>query len=365
MTYLGNLGAGSTFASDVTSATRLATSAPFARYLQEEIFLRSAFIRSGVMRRDPRLQTTVGTRIEVPFFDPINATEEKIESNNTWGTSGAGHFTAQKVTASTQYATITHRGFMFAADDLSKLASGEDPLRHFAAQLADDLAKKKTAKLVSQLEGLLGAAGPLNATNNLTVAVTTGADADNYLTAANIIQARYLLGERQSAVTTIAMHSLMAAYLEQVGMLTFSTDSLVAGGNITWGGGGVGVGPRQGYMPMAGLNVIVDDQMPILGTSGQLQQFVCYLMGPGTVYEGDQMPLRIEADRNIASLQDAVAVHYHHVQHIPGTTWAAVADNPTNTVLATAASWGLAYSEPRLIPAVRLVANSPFGGTIP
>ena len=97
-----NFNPNSTFTSDIGSVTRLATSAPFARYLAEEIFERSAFIKSGVLLRDARLSGTTGSRIEAPFFDPLNTTEEVIQSNDTWGSSGAGYFTSQKVTASTQ-----------------------------------------------------------------------------------------------------------------------------------------------------------------------------------------------------------------------------------------------------------------------
>ena len=72
-----------------------------------------------------------------------------------------------------------------------------------------------------------------------------------------------------------------------------------------------------------------------------------------------------KTERNIASLQDAVAVHYSNCMHVPGTTWASATDNPDNAGLATPGNWGLAYSEPRLIPVVQLIVNSPFGGLIP
>jgi len=117
-----------------------------------------------------------------------------------------------------------------------------------------------------------------------------------------------------------------------------------------------------GYM--MGLRVIVDSQMPVVGGSGEQEQFVCYLFGNGAVATGDQFPLRIESERNIQSLQDAVAVHYSNVMHIAGTSWVSASDNPTNAQLATAANWSVAYSEPRLIPVVQLVVNSPFGGLV-
>jgi len=348
--YLGNLGG--TFQGDVASLTRLATSAPFARYLQEQIFLQSRMIRSGIIATSPELTATTGTRIEAPFFDPINPVEERMTSGNDWGVSGEGHFTFQKITASGQFATITHRGFAYAGDKLSRLAIGEDPMAALASQLAPAMDKLRTAKLIAHMEGLLGAGGPLNATQNLNKSVTSGATEANYLNARNVVQARYKLGERQSDITTLVIHSLVAAYLEEVGFLAYDGDR-------------AGVNRRQTIGIFGNLNVIVDDQMPVIGTRGQQQQFVCYLAGAGLMREGDQIPMEIEPDRNVLSKQDGIVVDYHHVQHVPGTSWNANFDNPTNADLATGSNFVLAYSEPRLIPAVRLIVNSPYGGTIP
>jgi hypothetical protein len=68
--FYGNFNPDSTFTNDIGSITRLATSAPFGRYLQEEIFQNSAFVTSGILRPDAALSNTVGTRIEAPFFAP-------------------------------------------------------------------------------------------------------------------------------------------------------------------------------------------------------------------------------------------------------------------------------------------------------
>jgi hypothetical protein len=347
--YLGNLGG--TFQSDVASLTRLATSAPFAQYLQEQIFLQSLMIRSGIIATTPELTATTGTRIEVPFFKPINPVEERMTSSDDWGTSGEGHFTFQKIQASTQYATITHRGFAYAVDKLSRLAIGEDPMAALANQLAPAMDKLRTAKFISQMEGLLGTGGPLNATNNLNKSVTTGATSANYFTAQNVVEARYKLGERQSDITTAVIHSSVAAYLEELGFLAYDADR-------------AGVNRRQTIGIFGNLNIIVDDQCPIIGTSGQQRQFVCYLCGNGVMLEGDQIPMEIEPDRNAPSKQDGIIIDYHHVQHVLGTSWGAAFDNPTNAQLATGSNFSLVYSDARLIPAVRLIVNSPYGGTI-
>lgn len=308
-------------------------------------------IRSGIIAQDSRLNNTTGVRIEAPFFRPLNPVEERMTSGNDWGVSGEGHFTFQKILASTQYATITHRGFAFAVDKLSKLATGEDALQVLADQLIPAMDKLRTAKFIAQMEGLLGTGGPLNAGHNLNKSVTTGAGAANYLTVENLIEARYKLGERQSSITTIVCHSLVGAHIEQILSTTDPARNR-------------GINSSMAIGSFAGLQVIVDDQCPIIGTTGQQRQFVCYLAGPGVMREGNQMPMEIEPDRNAPSKQDGIIVDYHHVQHVPGTSWNTNFDNPTNAQLATGSNFSLAYEDSRLIPAVRLVVNSPYGGTI-
>ena len=41
--------------------------------------------------------TEGGTRIQVPEFNPIAPTEEILDGTGTWGTSGAGYLTPQKI----------------------------------------------------------------------------------------------------------------------------------------------------------------------------------------------------------------------------------------------------------------------------
>ena len=349
MAYTGNWGG--TFSSDIASLTRLATSGDFRSYLQEQIFLQSRMIRSGIIATSDELVATTGTRIEAPFFRPLNPVEEIMASNSSWGQSGEGHFTVQKVTAATQYATITHRGFAYGEDKLTKLATGEDPLGVLGRQLGQAMDKLRTAKFIAHMEGLLGTGGPLNTTNSLNKSVTTGSTEANWFTAKNVVEARYKLNERQEDITTVVMHSLVAAYLEELGFLAYDGDR-------------AGVNRRQSIGIFANLNVIVDDQCPVIGTSGQQRQFVCYLCGSGVMREGDQVPMEIEYGRNALSKQDAIVVDYHHVQHVPGTSWNANFDNPSNAQIATGSNFSLAYQDPRLIPAVRLVVNSPYGGTI-
>ena len=159
---------------------------------------------------------------------------------------------------------------------------------------------------------------------------------------------------------TIIVHPNVGFYLYQIGLLTFSTSALTSGGAVTWGGGGVGVG-AQSIGQFAGLNVIMDSQVNAVqpGSSGHIKEYYCYLTKGGTIMEGVQQDLKIEADRNILSKQDVLSVDYHTAYHVMGTKWVDAADNPTNSNLGASAKWGATYNVD-LIPLVQLTVNTPL-----
>ena len=293
----------------------------FSAYVSEAIKERSAFIRSGAVVRNALLDSREGgTRIQVPEFNPIAPTEEILDGTATWGTSNAGHLTPQKIGTGTQIATICHRGFAYAVDDIAVLAAGEDPMGHIRNQLADAINKLNSTRLFFQLHGLFGSA--LSA-NKLDLAKAgTGATEANFLTASAVAKGRNLLGERGEELDTIVVHPTVAYYLYQVGMLTFSTDALSTGSGIQWGGGGVGVTDRA-VGQFAGMSVVVDSAVNsvVPGSSGHQKEFYCYLIKSGTILEGVQQELNLEAERNILSKQDVISVDYHSTYHIMGTKW--------------------------------------------
>ena len=116
---------------------------------------------------------------------------------------------------------------------------------------------------------------------------TAGAAEANFLSSANVVKTQALLGERGDDLNVIAMHSNVAYYLRTVGALTFSTSALATGGDITWGGGGIGLQSTEVIWFM-GMRVIVDDMLkPTINDSGA-DQYPCYLLGSGSVAEGVQ-----------------------------------------------------------------------------
>ena len=357
--------------SDGTFLTDLVTRPEFLAYVQEEVYNRCQWIQSGVVTRNSALDCSAGgTRVRVPFFQPMVESEEVITSASDWGDSGEGYLTPKGITASEQIMTILHRGGAYAADDLSRLGSGADPMAAIRSYLASCILKLRTTTLLSQLEGLFGAAllpNVLDASIN-----TSGAVDANFLTASNVVKTQALLGERGDDLTTIAMHSNVAYYLRTVGALTFSTSALSTGGDITWGGGGIGLTQTEVSYFMS-LRVIVDDMLKPTINDGGADQYPVYLMGGGSVAEGVQRAFFTEADRNILSKQDVMSWTHDYGFHVFGTSWKNAADNPTNTLLATAGNWECVYGADdtgnegngtKLVPVAKLIVNSPLAANV-
>ena len=315
-----------------------------SRYVQEAIKERSLFVKSGAVVRSPFLDATEGgTRIQVPEFNPVSPTEDVMTGAANWGTSTNGYLTPQKIGTATQIASICHRGFAYAVDDVAVLAAGEDPMLAIRNQLADAINKLNSQRLFYQLHGLFGTALSGNA-SDLAVAAGSGAAEANYLSASNVAKGRALLGERGDELDTLIVHPNVGFYLYQVGLLSFSTTALSTGTGIQWGGGGAGVDAKS-IGTFAGCNVVMDSQVNAVqpGSSGHVKEYYCYLVKSGTILEGVQQELRIEADRNILSKQDVLSVDYHTAYHVMGTKWGSASDNPTNSVLGNKDNWTATY----------------------
>jgi hypothetical protein len=337
----------------------LVTKPQFRDYVNQEIYERCSWIQSGVVTRNAALDARDGgVRVEVPFFKPVTESETTIGSSASWNTNG--YLVPDNITAGSQIATILHRGGAFAADDLSKLGSGADPMQAVAGYMTKTILKLRSKTLLAMMNGIFGSALSGNCVD--VSQATSGAAEANYLSAANVIKAQNVLGERGDELDVIAVHSHVANYLRQIGALTFSTSALSTGGAITWGGGGLGAQAEPSLF--MGLRVIVDDLLvPTINASGA-DQYPCFLLGSGAINEGVQQETRYEYERNILSKQSVMSWDHHYCFHLGGVSWNSSSDNPENSALSTNSNWALRYTDARLVPAVKLMVNSPFAANV-
>jgi hypothetical protein len=227
------------------------------------------------------------------------------------------------------------------------------------------------------LTGLFGstATGVAKLTVSVANATNAAPTAANFPSVASVIAAKAALGERGDELRVIAMNSACYYYLQQTGMLTFSSDSLSTGQGIKWGGGGVGITDAT-VAYFAGMRVVVSDNIKALtkaeataagaGTvaTGAQTIYPIYMFSDAALAEGVQQEMRIEADRNILSKESVVSVDYHYGYHLFGFTWLGAAGAATdNTAIINPTNWGLAVSDVRNAGAVRLLAQTPFDAT--
>ena len=337
----------------------LATRPEFAAAVREEVFNSFAWVQSGVIVRDQRIDAAArGPRVEIPLIKPFIPHEETVKSNSTWGINGKGFLTPQKLNAGQMFVPISHRAFAAGADELSTIITGLDPMAEIQSYIASGLQRLETQKVLALAEGAFGTALASHVLDVSRKAAGTSGEA-NFLSASTVMRAKNILGERGNSLQILGMHSSVANYLSIVGMLTFSTSSLSTGGSIAWGGGGVGVTSTD-VTAFGGFRVVVDDALEPTTDATNGDKFPVYLMAPGTFRQGIQRDLRIRYGENILSFESVMAVDYHGGMAINGVSWKSPLDNPENTDLKTPGNWELAYDDSRLIPLVKIVCNSPL-----
>ena len=241
-------------------------------------------------------------------------------------------------------------------DDLSVVQTGFDALANIRSQLATDMNRKITTKIINQLNGLLDPTAGALAEHNID-ASTINLDANT------VLSGKALLGERGDDLDIMIVHPDVKQHLIAIGMTQFSG---VPGGTVTYATQGVGVTQADiGYF--AGFRVISDSQVPVDRGTPDAPVYTTYLASSGVIRTGSQFPIKIETERNILSLQNTLAVTYNRCDHVVGTSWVAgaFASDPDNAALAEPTNWIAAYKDTRLIPIVAIQSLSTFASLNP
>jgi hypothetical protein len=347
---------GSTFAGDLGS---LVTQPRFGAVVVERVFNSWGWINSGAMVRNPAIDVTTGSKVELPMVRPFIANKEYVQSNATWGASGKGHLTVQKINADSAFSPVQQCAYAGGADDLSAWMSGIDPIGIMASFIGENMQKHSQETIQALFDGLFGTAGVLTATHSLDVTLPSGTPTEaNFLNAATVMRGRSLIGERGVNLRILAMHSNVANYLATVGALTFSTSALATGGNISWGGGGIGINNVQ-VADFMGSRVVVDDTLAPTGT-GLLKKYPVYNMEPGVISLGMRNGLRVRYGDNILSFQNVIAVDWSMTAGIPGISWVGSPTFPTDSDFAVPGNWVNKLTDLKSVGLTRILVNNPW-----
>ena len=288
----------------------------FNPYVVEKTAELSALFQSGIIRPDAALDTlarTGGTLLQMPFWTDLTGADEVL--------SDAAALTPQNIAASKDIARLHARGKAWGVNDLAKALSGDDPMAQIVNLVADYWARRWQALLISTLKGVFLSASMSGNVHDISAVV--GADT---FTGSTFIDAAHKLGDAESKLTAIMVHSLVYASMRKQNLIEFIPNSQ-------------GVYDIPTYL---GKRVIVDDSMPVAGGV-----YTTYLFGEGAIGYGEgEAPVPTETDRDSLAGEEYLINRRHFIMHPRGVKWneaAVVGDFPTNAECEDATNWTRVY----------------------
>jgi hypothetical protein len=328
----------------------------YTPYLSLATNLRSRLIQSGVMTPVAELDATEGGDfVNVPNWQADLSGDAEALTDST-------SMTPSNITAEKQIGVVIHRGKLWTARELAKLAAGDDPMAAIGAKQADWLNNQIEKEVFAGLDGFFGplTSNSTGALRTLSVDSVSGTPAP--LGPRQVVRARALLGDLGSKLTYLCVHSAVFYDLVERKMIDFVTadDSPAfasGGGSVDAVGGTIRPVYESGVtqVPMYGdLMVIVSDNVPSSGGN-----YGAYFFAPGAIGTGSQQGIQTETDRDIAALEDAMNVHWHAVYHPMGAKYTGSA-NPNRAAFGTVANWATAWGDTKSYGMVRATVTSNF-----
>lgn len=302
----------------------------FNPYVIERTAELSALVQSGIIETGPELDKLAsggGRLISMPYWQDLAGEDELLSDDS--------ELTPAKIEANQDQAVLLMRGRAWAATDLAKALSGDDPMGAVANLVADYWARRRQATLLAILEGVFAASdgSMVDNTHDISAAAVGGT-----WTAETFIDASYCLGDAESKLTGVMVHSATLASLRKQDLIEFAPDS-------------EGKPTIPTYM---GKRVVVDDGCPVANGV-----YTSYLFGQGAIGLGNATPpVATEVGRNQLGGVDYLINRQHFILHPRGVAWQDKVvtqtrpKNPSNTDLANGENWRRVY-EPKN---VRIVA---------
>lgn len=310
----------------------------FNPYVINKTMELSALFQSGIITNNAefdRLASEAAPVHNMPFFEDLTGDAENVIEG--------APLTAKKIASKKDVSTTIRRANMWAATDLSAALAGSDPMAAIGSLVAGFWARNMQKELISVLAGVFGtytgdsgAVTPLE-DHILDISKLSGAKAN--ISASAFIDALQLLGDAQSQLTAVAMHSATKSYLKKLNLIEFERDST-----------------DVEFETYQGRRVIVDDGCPV--DSGV---YTTYLFGQGAVAYGNGSPVgfvptELDRDKKMGSGIDYLINRRTFIIHPRGIAWQNVnrenAETVTRAELADAQNWKRVY-EPKQI---RMVA---------
>ena len=302
----------------------------FTKYVVQKTMALSALFNSGIVTNNAefdRLASEAAPIHNMPYFEDLQGDSENVTEDTD--------LTAKKITSNKDVSTTIRRAAMWSATDLSAALAGADPMAAIGNLVAGFWARDMQKELINILNGVFAATTMTN--HVLDVSVEEGAAAN--ISASVFIDGLQMLGDAQSQLTAVAMHSAVKSYLKKQNLITTQRDS-----------------NSVEFETYQDRRVIVDDGCPYSGGV-----YTTYLFGNGAIAFGNGNPVgfvatEVDRDKKKGSGVDYLINRRTFILHPRGVQWTnssrAAVESPTRAELANKANWKRVYED----KAIRLVA---------
>ena len=307
----------------------------FTTYTIQKTMELSALFQSGIIAHSPefdRLASEAAPVHNMPFFEDLSGDSENVVEG--------ADLTAAKITSKKDVSTTIRRAKAWSATDLSAALAGKDPMAAIGSLVAGFWARDMQKELINLLNGVFGSYTDTNSNtvtplsdHILDISGETGNAAK--ISASAFIDACQLLGDAQSQLTAVAMHSAVKAYLKKQNLIQFERDST-----------------DVEFETYQGRRVIVDDGCPVANGV-----YTTYLFGNGAIAYGNGspegfVPTELDREKRKGSGVDYLINRKTFILHPRGIKFTNTVRANTETVsraeLANAKNWERVY-EPKAI----------------
>lgn len=237
---------------------------------------KTAFADSGVAITSPLLQAKAassGYNVELPFWNDLDGTQEA-----NYSSSDPSVFAVpDKITAAYQAARVAYLNKAFQAADLAAELGYGSPMTRIRDRFGVYKQKQFQRRMIATVQGLIAANIAQNSGDmvvNIAIEAGNSATAANKLGVNSLIGAALTLGDNLSAVTAIAMHSIVYGNLLTANEISFER-------------------PAAGSLDLPfykGKRVVLDDGMPVVAGSTNGFKYTTALFGPGAIGYGESAP---------------------------------------------------------------------------
>lgn len=315
----------------------------FNPYVINKTMELSALLQSGIIVNNSEfdnLASQAAPTVNMPFFEDLTGESEQIIEG--------ADLEDNKIASNKDVAAIIRRAKMWSATDLSAALAGSDPMAAIGTLVAGFWARDMQKELIAILKGIFGTYTPSggSATTPLSsnlLDISSGSGAAAKWSASAFIDAQQLLGDAQSQLTAVAMHSATWSSLKKQNLITTEHPSV-----------------DVSFDTYQGKRVIIDDGCPVEG-SGANSIFTSYLFGEGAIALGNGSPVgfvptEIDRDKKKGSGVDYLINRKTNILHPRGVKFTNTnvekTEGPSRTELQDAQNWLPVY-EPKQI---RIVA---------